>query len=218
MLGRTLQLDDKSKERVARIIEATKHGRDIVRNVLAYCRKEQQTLSAVDLVPVVAQAVSLIHSAMPPSIKVERDIRAETAPIMGDAGQIHQVLLNLANNAKDAMAGTGTLSLSLAVVPAGRLEPPRAQDDRADPFAVLDETRPHVEIRVADTGSGMRPATMAKIFDPFFTTKPVGQGTGLGLSVVQGIVKAMGGAIAVDSELGVGTTFRIAIPLALPPC
>lgn len=240
MITRTVQLDDKNTERCQRIIEASKHGRDIVRNVLAYCRKETKTLAPVDLVPVFNQFAALAASILPPSVKVETQVVPTEARVIGDAGQLTQVLLNLVNNARDAMEGIGTLTLKLDRAAPGALSPARSPRDRrgliagkrrdglperrgrspaehwdtnkADPFTALDPTRPHIEISITDTGSGMRPATAAKIFDPFFTTKPVGQGTGLGLSVVQGIIKAMGGAIAVYSAPGEGTTFRILIP------
>ncbi|MGE5547422.1 MAG: PAS domain S-box protein [Solirubrobacterales bacterium] len=221
MMVRTATLDEKNGERAQRIIEAAKHGRDIVRNVLSYCRKEQKVLEELDIVPAFHRFADLATSILPPSVKVETHVGTARATVVGDAGQLTQVLLNLVNNARDAMDGRGTLSLSLEVRPPGtlaRARPSRrrtAEEDRGapDPFAALDLSRSHVEIRIADTGCGMRPETVARIFDPFFTTKPVGQGTGLGLSVVQGIIKGMGGAIAVESALGEGTLFRIALPV-----
>ncbi|MGE5516154.1 MAG: PAS domain S-box protein [Bacteroidota bacterium] len=223
MVTRTAELDAKNSERCARIIAAAKHGRDIVRNVLAYCRKEQKVLSALDVVPVFQQFSGLVASILPPSVKVTTHIGTDQALVVGDGGQITQVLLNLANNARDAMDGDGILSLSLDVVRGDDLVPVRTgrergpagkRDDSArSPFNSLDHTLDFVDIRIRDTGCGMTPETAAKIFDPFFTTKPVGLGTGLGLSVVQGIIKAMGGAIAVDSAPGRGTEFRVALPV-----
>jgi len=225
MLERSLPLDQRNAERCSRIIEAAKHGRDIVRNVLAYCRKEQKALAPIELGAVVRQFTGLAASTLPPTIRVECRIEAEAAEVLGDAGQLQQVLLNLANNARDAMDGHGTLLLALRHAGPEDLLPPRpAVEQRRfrpgesgptlpNPFANLDPERDHVELRIADTGCGMSPAVQAKIFDPFFTTKPVGQGTGLGLSVVQGIIKAMGGAIAIESEPGIGTVFRIVLPL-----
>jgi PAS domain S-box-containing protein len=213
MMSRTLELDDKNKERVTRIIEAAKHGRDIVRNVLAYCRKEQKTLAPLDIVPVFTQFADLAASILPPTIRVEAHVGPSEASVVGDAGQITQVLLNLANNGRDAMGGHGVLTLSLDFVPPGQVAPLKSAGDRAaNPLAHLDSAAAYVEIRIGDTGCGMSPGIAAKIFDPFFTTKPVGQGTGLGLSVVQGIVQAMGGVVAVESEPDMGTTFRILLP------
>jgi len=214
MVIRTAELDDKNKERCARVIEAAKHGRDIVRNVLAYCRKEQKVLSAMDIVPVFHQFVGLVASTMPPSVKITSHIGPHQAAVIGDAGQITQVLLNLANNARDAMDGDGTLTLSLDVTDGDDLVPARpGRDSTPSPFAALDHTLNFADIRIRDTGCGMRPEVVARIFDPFFTTKPVGQGTGLGLSVVQGILKAMGGAIAVTSTPGQGSEFRVVLPV-----
>ncbi|CAA7625221.1 ATP-binding protein [Magnetospirillum sp. UT-4] len=204
MLGRTAHLDERNQGRVARVIEAAKHSRDIVRNVLAYCRNQPQPLAPLDLAQIFRAFADLAASALPPSVKLEAHAPIQPVTVVGDPAQITQVLLNLANNASDAMGGIGILAVDLAVVPAGE---PAAQ-------AGLDPARAHAEIRVADTGCGMSPATMARIFDPFFTTKPIGQGTGLGLSVVQGLVKAMGGAISVDSQPSRGTVFRIIFPLA----
>lgn len=226
MVTRTAQLDGKNAERCSRIIEAAKHGRDIVRNVLAYCRKEQKVLSALDVVPVFQQFSGLVASILPPSVKVATHIGTNQALVVGDSGQITQVLLNLANNARDAMDGDGTLTLSLDVVRGDDLVPARQgrergaaakRDDIArSPFANLDHTLSFVDIRIKDTGCGMAIATAAKIFDPFFTTKPVGQGTGLGLSVVQGILKGMGGAIGVTSAPGLGAEFRVVLPVVEP--
>jgi PAS domain S-box-containing protein len=223
MIGRTAPLDDKNRERVVRIIEASKNGRDIVRNVLAYCRKEQKSLAPLDLVPVVEQFISLATSVLPPSVKVEKHIVPAAVLVVADSGQLNQIFLNLANNARDAMNGVGTLSVTMEdIAPetlmqmvhpyAGRERNPG--DSTANPFATLDPTSRHVEIRFADNGCGMTKAQVAKIFDPFFTTKPVGLGTGLGLSVVQGIIKAMNGVIAVETTAGEGSTFRIVLPIA----
>ncbi|MGE5503597.1 MAG: PAS domain S-box protein, partial [Actinomycetota bacterium] len=180
MIGRHAHLDERNLQRVQRIIDAAKTGRDIVRNVLAYCRKEQHVLDSVDLVPVFRQFVLLATSVLPPSVKVESLVEAEHAVVRADSGLINQILLNLANNARDAMGGHGTLTLSLRIMAPGALSPqrqrkpgrPLAPEAAAhNPLGHLDDTLAHVEISCADTGSGMAPGTVAKIFDPFFTTK-----------------------------------------------
>ncbi|MBR9970729.1 PAS domain-containing sensor histidine kinase [Magnetospirillum sulfuroxidans] len=197
MLIRSAALDDKNRGRCDRIIEAAKHGRDIVRGVLAYCRQERQDLSAIDLVPVVGQFSELVRSVLPPTTRLDLSITCGQAMVMGNAGQITQILLNLANNGRDAMDGKGTLQVHLGC------------SDTATPQAI---------ITISDTGCGMSEEVAARIFDPFFTTKPVGQGTGLGLSVVHGLVTAMGGAIAVTSAIGHGSTFTITLPVADMAC
>lgn len=219
MMTRTAALDAKNQERVTRIIDAARHGRDIVRNVLAYCRKEQKTLAPIDIAAAFRQFADLAASVLPPTITVETHVAVEGAMIMGDSAQITQILLNLANNARDAMDGQGTLTLSLEPIAGAALgaQPPLPPaTGRASllpqPFAKLDHTLDYVEIRVTDTGCGISADTAAKIFDPFFTTKPVDQGTGLGLSVVQGIIKVMGGAIALESAPGRGASFRLVLP------
>jgi two-component system cell cycle sensor histidine kinase/response regulator CckA len=217
MVERTATLDLRNIERIQRVIDAAKHSRDIVRNVLAYSRKEQKTFGPIDLVPVFDSFVSLACSTLPPSIKVEIHRDIEHAVVIADGGQIQQILLNLANNARDAMSGIGTLSLTIdRLLPLELLTLHRHMEAVAEtktPLSTLDLGREHVEIRVSDTGTGMSRATIAKIFDPFFTTKPVGQGTGLGLSVVQGIITSMSGAICVDSKIGSGTLFHVILPL-----
>ncbi|CAA7626342.1 PAS domain S-box protein [Magnetospirillum sp. SS-4] len=222
MVARSVALDRKNAERVQRIIDAAKNSRDIVRNVLAYCRKEQKEAGAIDLVPVFESFVGLATSTLPPTIRIQHGRNVDRAVAVANAGQIQQVLLNLANNARDAMDGAGTLVLALNQLSplelaalSRQIHSVAASGDEAvvNPLAILDPDREHVEIKVGDTGSGMSRSVIAKIFDPFFTTKPVGQGTGLGLSVVQGIVANMGGAIAVDSAIGAGTTFHVILPL-----
>ena len=225
MIARTAPLDDKNGERVQRIIDAAKNSRDIVRNVLAYCRKEQKTLTPVDLVPIFDGFSAMAASILPPTVKVEKHRDVNHATVVADAGQLQQVLLNMTNNARDAMYGTGTLKLELTTLQPQDLvvlsrqiaEANNGAGSGPNPLATLDLDHPHAEIKVSDTGCGMSQATAAKIFDPFFTTKPVGQGTGLGLSVVQGIIKSMGGIITVNTTLGEGTSFHVILPLSDPP-
>lgn len=221
MIARTATLDQKNQDRVNRIIDAAKNSGSIVRSVLAYSRKETKTLVPVDLAPLFNSFMDLAKSILPPSIIVEERRETDTAMVMADAGQVQQVLLNLVNNARDAMNGSGNLTLSLAILQPDQLfaKFQKVQNERSDPnsatnpLAVLDLGLPHAVIRVADTGPGITPAMAAKIFEPFFTTKPVGQGTGLGLSVVQGIVKSMGGTISVDSKPGCGAAFHVILPM-----
>ncbi|MGE4280035.1 MAG: PAS domain S-box protein [Magnetospirillum sp.] len=197
LLMRGAALDDKNRERCNRIVEAAKHGRDIVRGVLAYCRQDRPDTSVIDLVPIMRQFSDLARSSLPPTVKLDIYEEVNQAMVLGNAVQLVQILLNLANNARDAMDGKGNLTVRLT--------------------RTMDEV-PHALISVADSGCGMSETIAARIFDPFFTTKPVGQGTGLGLSVVHGLVTAMGGSVTVSSQPGHGTIFTVALPLADMAC
>ncbi|MFD2232932.1 PAS domain S-box protein [Phaeospirillum tilakii] len=214
MIARTARLDPRNDERCARIISAAKNSREIVRNVLAYCRKESHAVAPFDVTRAFDDFTAMAVPTLPPTIRVEIQREPAALQVTGEPGQLQQVLLNLVNNARDAMEGRGTLTLGLRrLAPAERAARIGGADAPPDPLAGLAADGDHVEISVADTGCGMDEATRARIFDPFFTTKPVGQGTGLGLSVVQGIVKSMGGAIAVESGPGAGSRFRLVLPL-----
>jgi signal transduction histidine kinase len=137
---------------------------------------------------------------MPANIEIEVEARDDSVLVRGDASLVHQIVINLCTNAYQAMRGSGgRLSVRLGVT-----EDP-ARSGGPGRFALLE---------VNDTGHGMEEAVMAHIFEPFFTTREVGQGTGLGLSVVHGIVTSMGGSISVDSAPGAGTTFSVCLPAA----
>jgi CheY-like chemotaxis protein len=167
---------------------------------------------------IVSDMETILARLVGESVKVEIVLGPEVGTIRVDRGQIEQILLNLAVNAKDAMPDGGRLTIRTASVDVGLPGTyDRASNDGdgegngAD--AGGDEDRaPQVMLSVTDNGAGMTPDVKARIFEPFFTTKEVGKGTGLGLSVVYGIVKQSGGAIAVESETGHGTTFRIFFP------
>jgi len=179
-------------EKNLRIIEKeTKRCKTIIENLLKFARQEQVEFDEVDIAQVVADALAIVdHQLGINSIKVEKELEPGMPACRGNANQLQQVLMNLMINAQQAMTGRpGTVKLA-----ARRLE------------------RGGVELRVSDTGPGIRREIQGKIFDPFFTTKPAGQGTGLGLSVSYGIVKDHGGEIRLESEEGEGTTFIITLP------
>ena len=179
-------------EKNLKIIEKeTKRCKTIIENLLKFARQEQVEYSEVDIPQVVADAFAIVdHQLGINSIHVDQEIEEEIPYCRGNANQLQQVLMNLMINAQQAMAGVpGRLKLS-----ARRAE------------------RGQVELRVSDTGPGIPKDIQGRIFDPFFTTKPVGQGTGLGLSVTYGIVKEHGGDIRLESEEGAGATFIITLP------
>jgi PAS domain S-box-containing protein len=174
------------------VIKGASRARDLVKQILAFSRKEKQRRESVDLAGLLREALPMLRASLPSSIRLEQSI-APTPPVIGDPGQLHQVVVNLVTNAAQAIGeAPGTITLSLAPDGAAR----------------------HVRLSVADNGCGMDEATRLRAFEPFFTTKRVGEGTGLGLSVVHGIVASHGGRIAVDSRPGEGARFDIDLPVA----
>jgi PAS domain S-box-containing protein len=188
------------------VLEAASRARDVVKQILTFSRQDEQEYKPVRIVPIVQEAVRFLRSSIPTTVKMTQDIAIDLdgGLIRGDSTQIHQVLLNLCTNAAHAMrAKGGALIIRLHQL--------------TDVSLVSGDNNlrkgPYVCLAVTDTGHGMEAAVMERIFDPYFTTKGPGEGTGLGLSVVQGIVKNHGGAITVNSESGRGTTFNVFLPL-----
>jgi len=187
---------------VESILVVAQRASNVIAKLLAFSRPhEQRQLETIDPAAVVAEAVALFGAVIPANIEFVSHVNVGGARVLGDATLLNQVLLNLFSNAVLAMRETGgTLSMRLMCA-----QKTLAEQPEAGPVPVI-------ELRVKDTGRGMSPAMMEQIFEPFFTTREVGEGTGLGLSVVHGIVKRMGGTIAVSSELGAGAEFIIVLP------
>ena len=191
-------------ERLAEIAKAGSRAKDLVSQILTFSRRQERTLVPTALGPVVLEALKLLRAAIPSTIEITSSVEPSIPPVLADATQIHQVVMNLAANAAASMEGRrGRLRVELAAV-------------EVDPLMAAGHPGwtpgPHVRLRVADDGSGMPPEVVERIFDPFFTTKGPAEGTGLGLSVVHGIVTAHGGAVEVDSAPGEGTVFRVYFP------
>jgi signal transduction histidine kinase/CheY-like chemotaxis protein len=186
------------------IIKAAKRSRDLVKQILTFSRKsESPKRQTLNLTPLVKESVKMLQGVIPSSIRVNLDISTDTDTILGDPSQIQQILMNMASNAVHAMreeGGTLTISLSQVKFNQGVLVPDDLQPGR------------YVKLTVSDTGPGIAQDVCGRIFEPFFTTKQAGEGTGMGLAVVWGIVKNHLGAITVDSELGSGTMFNIFFP------
>src|SRR5262249_42236902 len=188
-----------------RVMTAGDRGRALVEQILAFSRSGTSERVAVHVERVVAEALDHLATRVPANVTVIPRLRSGNAAILGDTTQVHQVLMNLANNAIQALQAGGTLRVSLDSV-------------------VIDTTRvvstgtiesgDYVVLEVADSGIGMPPEIVDRIFDPFFTTKEVGVGTGLGLSLVHGIVAELGGAIGVASVSGAGSVFTVYLPRA----
>jgi two-component system, cell cycle sensor histidine kinase and response regulator CckA len=188
---------------IEEIRTAGKRATNLTRQLLAFSRRQVLQPKRVDLNEIVAGTGKMLGRLLGEDV----DITTVTAPHLAlvevDSGQIEQVLMNLAVNARDAMPGGGRLTIRTESA---------SLDERFAAEHVGTKPGPHVALSIHDTGSGMDEATKARVFEPFFTTKEVGQGTGLGLSTVLGIVQQSGGSIFVESEVGHGTTFTIYLP------
>jgi PAS domain S-box-containing protein len=199
---RDVGLEPRVQESLAEIGKASARARDLVQQILTFSRQQSQERRVTQLRTVVEESVKLLRASLPAGIELATDLAGDTPNVLADRTQIHQVLMNLGANAWQAMEGR-----------AGRIE-------IALKGVMLDDDAPHIDLprgryarlSVSDTGKGMDTATAERIFDPFFTTKPLGEGTGLGLAVVDGIVKSHGGAIAVYSEPGRGSVFHLYFP------
>ena len=199
-----------SVKHLAGITRATDRAASLTRQLLAFGRKQLLSPTLVDVNAVVEETVHMMGPAVGERIAVVTRLEPDLRPVYADAGQLGQVLVNLALNARDAMhamnGGTLTLETSNA-----RLE------ERSDPIGPSESgltSGDYVRLTVRDTGTGMDAATLTRAFEPFFTTKPHGRGTGLGLSTVYGIVKQSFGDIHAESTLGAGSTFTIHLPAA----
>jgi signal transduction histidine kinase len=194
LVARKLPEDSRERRNLGTVTAAAERSRDLVKQILAFSRKDaaQRTGKRVDLTSVLSEALLLLRAMLPTSIQINEAIQP-TPAIIGDPTQLQQVIVNIVTNASHAIGGAqGRITVSLQ----------REEGELC--------------LSVRDTGCGMDEATMAQIFDPFFTTKPVGEGTGLGLSVVHGIVAAHSGRIEVHSKLGQGSQFDMFLPVPAP--
>lgn len=177
----------------------------LVNQILAFARQDALEFRSLDLRLTLANCLAELRAIVPPSVTLKRTVPAELPLVRGNGLQIHGAVLNLVTNSLHALEGrVGEVELVAEAV--------TVEADLAAATPGL-KAGPHVCVSVRDTGCGMDAATVKKIFDPFFTTKPTGKGTGLGLSMVYGTLRAHGGAVAVASEPGKGTTFRLYFPV-----
>jgi signal transduction histidine kinase len=197
-------LSSGSRADLERVLGAARRAKDVVKKILTFSRElGEAKLALIDLRGVVTEGLNLFSALAPPSVEIRTEIGAAIPPVKADATLALHMVMNLCTNAYQAMQGAqGVLTVGLR------------HRESADEGGV---TRSCVEFWVSDTGHGMDPVTVERIFEPFFTTRSVGQGTGLGLSVVHGIVESFGASIAVETQLGVGTTFRILFPAVAQP-
>jgi nitrogen-specific signal transduction histidine kinase/ActR/RegA family two-component response regulator len=186
------------------IDKASRRGVDLVRRILSFSKQDEPVQKKISLQQLAEEVRALMRATLPAQLELCLSADASAPPVLADASQIHQVLLNLLTNAAHAIgAHRGTIGLAVERV--------SVTADANIPGLICGE---YVRVAVTDTGCGMTQATLARIFDQFFTTKPPGQGTGLGLSIVDGIMQQHHGVIAVTSEVGRGSRFELYFPAA----
>ncbi|MEK6201143.1 MAG: ATP-binding protein, partial [Desulfobulbaceae bacterium] len=192
------QQDPELESSLGEILTAAKRAKGLVDQILTFSRNQEQSSVALYVHPIVKEVMSLMKVALPSSIEIHQEIDAECGQVVIDPVQLHQVLMNLCTNSFHAMEGrVGILTVRLAQ------------------GATDQEGRNWVVLSVADTGSGIEASVLPRIFEPYYTTKDKSRGTGMGLALVHGIVSGYGGRVEVRSEVGVGTTFSVSLPVVL---
>jgi len=204
MLGADLPADVCATRELNEIIKAGNRAKDLVSQILAFSRQNKKVLMPIQPDLIIKEALKMLRASIPSTIEIRHDV-PKCGSTIGDPTQLHQIMMNLCTNAYHAMWETGGV---LEVL----LEPIVLEGNDIKILSLALPPGPYVKLEISDTGHGIDKATQQRIFDPYFTTKKKGEGTGLGLAVVHGIVKSFGGHISVYSEPGEGTTFRIYLP------
>jgi len=202
-LLRELAKDQTSRHLLKTMETSAQRGAAIVRQVLTFARGVEGERVTLQPRHLLREMEKLAAETFPKGIRIDSDVASDLFPVLGDATQLHQALLNLCVNARDAMPNGGVITLAAANVVLTKEAAEKIPGAQPGSYACL---------RVVDTGTGIPPEVEAKMFEPFFTTKGVGKGTGLGLSTVLGIVRSHGGFVRVDSKVGKGSTFELYLP------
>ncbi|HEV3263488.1 MAG TPA: response regulator [Gemmataceae bacterium] len=203
VLLNNLHPDERQSELIQMIKQSGERGASLTRQLLAFSRKQVLAPVVLDLNALIANLEKMLRRLIGEDIDLVTSLDPALGTVEADPGQVEQVIMNLAVNARDAMPGGGRLTIETRNVELDDARGPKRASWRPGPYAVL---------AVSDTGCGMDDATRSRIFEPFFTTKELGKGTGLGLATVYGVVQQSGGRIEVDSEPGQGATFKIYLP------
>jgi len=204
MLLEDIPEDSPLRGNLNEVFKGAMRAKELVKQILTFARQDSNEIKLMKIQPVIKEAVKLIRSTIPTSIEIKQYISNDCGAIKVDPTQIHQVVMNLATNAYHAMEDTGgELKVNLKEIELGEQDLPNP-DMEPGPYACL---------TVADSGTGINQDMREKIFDPFFTTKELGKGTGMGLSVIHGIVQSIGGSIHVNSEPGKGSEFHVCLPV-----
>ncbi len=196
--------DSSLRDSLNEIYTGALRARDLVQQILAFSRHEKNELELMNIQPIIKEAMKLIRSTIPATISITQNLQPDCGSVVADPTQIHQIVMNLTTNAYHAMEESGgELKVNLKEIELGEYD------------LIFPDMSPglYACLSIADTGVGINKDVMNRIFDPFFTTKERGKGTGMGLSVVHGIVKRMNGEIQVYSEPGKGTEFHIYLPI-----
>ena len=201
--------DNKAHHYIQQVLSAGMESRELVHQLLTFSRQSEQVRHPLPLHLLVKEAIKPLRSAMPSSIELKERIDTLTSPVLADTAQMHQMIMNLADNAIHAMRKTGGI-LEF------HLYDKEIETDQITPSGRLAAGR-YACLTVRDSGEGMEPAVADRIFEPFFSGKPLGEGRGIGLSVVHGIVTAHGGNVVIDSQIDVGTVVSVYIPVLSRP-
>ncbi|MBV8468410.1 MAG: PAS domain S-box protein [Burkholderiaceae bacterium] len=203
--ARTLDRQSPARHDLQQVLNAGARAKALVQRILTFSRSGVSARMPLQVEPVLTEALELVRAGLAPDVRIELSLAAPGAHIMGDATQLHQVVMNLCSNAVHALQDTrGVVTVSTSIVDI---------EQTRNLSSGLLTPGPYICISVADTGVGISPTIQERMFDPFFTTRQAGDGTGLGLSLVDGIIRDGGGAIEVESVMGQGSNFKVYLPL-----
>lgn len=203
MIRDELPADSPLQPSVGRVLQAALRAGELVSQILAFSRQSERDKTAIRIQFVLKEVLKLCRASLPSNIEIQTFVSGDCPPVLADATQIHQMIMNLVTNAFHAMeSGGGTLKVELKTISADRVKDLHIGLPAADTIL----------LSVSDTGTGIEPAVLDRIFEPYFTTKAEGKGTGLGLAITRKIVQGCGGDIHVESRLGTGTAFHIYLP------